>query len=349
MGNEENKSPIQRKITNPFEENGNFSEENENKNKYNYASARIGTFHLKKEQFIGQIIRGKKEGKGIFYYKNGDKYDGNFKDDKKEGKGSFFYNEKGEIYQGNFANDYPNGIGKYFYKNGDRYEGMFKDGKKHGEGILFFGNGGIYKGEFKNDLRHGKGEFKNEFGHTKYEFWDNGILKQNNEEENIKENESISLLNERDTKKFEEFFKDTYKKKSLDKMPLLNKIKQITEKYKNKINDYQLVQILNFIKDKPIAKSWTMVDVKKLFKNIGMEKCCNYIEENSIDGKKLLFLDNISISNIFKLKDKNQTRNIGALIEFIGDISINEQEKNIIENKSTSNVLKKNSISINNK
>ena len=348
MGNEENKSPIQRKITNPFEENGNFSEENDIKNKFNYASARIGSFHLKKEQFIGQLVRGKKEGKGICYYKNGDKYDGNFKDDKKEGKGSFFYNEKGEIYQGNFANDYPNGIGKYFFKNGDRYEGMFKDGKMHGEGTIFFGNGGRYKGEFKNDLRHGKGEFKNEFGQTKYEFWDNGILKQNNPDENIKENESVSLLNERDTKKFEEFFKDTYKKKSLDKMPLLNRIKQIKEKYKNKINDYQLVQILNYIKDKPNAKSWSIEDVKILFQNIGMEKCVNYIDENSIDGKKLLFLDNSSISNIFKIKDKNETRNIGALIEFIGDISINEQEKNNIENKSTNKIYKRNSISINN-
>ena len=62
---------------------------------------------------------------------------------------------------------------------------MFKDGKMHGKGTIFFGNGGRYKGEFKNDLRHGKGEFKNEFGQTKYEFWDNGILKQNNAEKNI--------------------------------------------------------------------------------------------------------------------------------------------------------------------
>ena len=238
-------------------------------------------------------------------------------------------------------------MGKYFFKNGDRYEGMFKDGKKHGEGTIIFSNGGRYKGELKNDIKHGKGEFKNEFGQTKYEFWENGVLKPNNEEENIKENESVSLLNERDTKKFEEFFKDTYKKKSLDKIPLLNKIKQMKEKYKNKINDFQLVQILNFIKDKPNAKSWTVEDVKKLFQNIGMEKCVRYIEENSIDGKKLLFLDNSKIFNIFKLKDKNETKNIGALIEFRRDISINEQENNI-DSKPKINILKRNSISNNN-
>jgi hypothetical protein len=45
-------------------------------------------------------------GKGIFYYNNGDRYDGNWKDDKKNGQGIYYFN------------------------NGDRYDGNWKDDKK---------------------------------------------------------------------------------------------------------------------------------------------------------------------------------------------------------------------------
>ena len=106
---------------------------------------------------------------------------------------------------------------------------------------IIFKNGGKFKGEFKNDLKHGKGEYKDQFEQTTYEYWDNGVLKTNNENDNllINENESNNLFNETNTKKFDEFLKSTYGKKSIDKMPLLNKIKHIKEKTKNKLNDQQ--------------------------------------------------------------------------------------------------------------
>ena len=336
MGNKVNNTPTPRKMSIQFEEELNIKEENE-KNNLNYYSGKLGSFHLKKDKFIGEIIRGKKEGKGVYYYNNGDKYEGNFKDDKKEGKGSFYFNEKGEIYKGNFENDYPNGMGKYFFKNGDRYEGMFKDGKMHGEGTLHFANGGRYKGEFKNGLRHGKGEYKNELGQIKYEYWDNGVLKLNGEEE-IYNNESVSLYNERDTKKFDEFLRGTYRKKPVDKTSLLNKIKQIKEKSKNKINDQQLVQILDFFKEKPNIKNLTVDEVKILFEKINLEKYIPALEKNSIDGKKLLFLDNSSISNIFQITDKIEIKIITTLIEFIRDVSNNEEEKIKNENNNINKI-----------
>ena len=42
-------------------------------------------------KYEGQIINGKKEGKGKFIYKNGCIYEGYFKNDKKEGNGIFYY------------------------------------------------------------------------------------------------------------------------------------------------------------------------------------------------------------------------------------------------------------------
>ena len=40
---------------------------------------------------------GKKEGKGIFYYKNGNRYEGDWRNDKKEGKGIAYY-QNGDRY-----------------------------------------------------------------------------------------------------------------------------------------------------------------------------------------------------------------------------------------------------------
>jgi hypothetical protein len=58
-----------------------------------------------------------KKGKGTFYWADGNRYDGDFKDDK--------FTEKGTIY----------------FADGDRYEGDWKDGKKHGKGTFCLADG----------------------------------------------------------------------------------------------------------------------------------------------------------------------------------------------------------------
>ena len=66
-------------------------------------------------------------------YANGDKYEGDFVDDKKHGKGV------------------------YVYANGDKYEGDWLDGKKHGKGVITFADGNKYEGDFVDGKFHGKG------------------------------------------------------------------------------------------------------------------------------------------------------------------------------------------------
>ena len=41
--------------------------------------------------YIGQLVNGVKEGKGIFHYNNGAIYEGEYKNNKKEGKGIAYY------------------------------------------------------------------------------------------------------------------------------------------------------------------------------------------------------------------------------------------------------------------
>jgi hypothetical protein len=53
------------------------------------------------------------DGKGVFIWPDGRKYEGEYKDDKKEGYGEFEWD------------------------GGKKYKGYWKNGKQHGEGILY--------------------------------------------------------------------------------------------------------------------------------------------------------------------------------------------------------------------
>ena len=63
----------------------------------------------------------------------------------------------GEKYVGEFRDDKTNGQGVRTYPNGNKYVGEEKDGKKDGQGTLTFANGEKYVGEFKDDKRNGQG------------------------------------------------------------------------------------------------------------------------------------------------------------------------------------------------
>jgi len=63
------------------------------------------------------------EGKGIYYYANGNKYEGDYKAGKMDGKGIIYC------------------------VDGRRYEGDWKDGIKDGKGIFYFADDSRYEGE----------------------------------------------------------------------------------------------------------------------------------------------------------------------------------------------------------
>ena len=49
-----------------------------------------------------------REGKGIYYYHNGDRYEGEFRNNLREGKGIFYYNN-GDRMVGDYYNNMPKG------------------------------------------------------------------------------------------------------------------------------------------------------------------------------------------------------------------------------------------------
>ena len=81
---------------------------------------------------IKEYDNGLRNGKGNMTWKDGDKYEGNWKNGKFDGDGIYYFNN-GDRFEGEFKND-ACVKGTYFYENGDRYEGEIKNWKSEGKG-----------------------------------------------------------------------------------------------------------------------------------------------------------------------------------------------------------------------
>lgn len=72
-------------------------------------------------------------------------YEGQMVDGKRHGKG-FMHFFNGNSYDGNWAEDQIDGFGIMYYLGGHRYEGMWCQGKYHDQGKLIFANNLMYEG-----------------------------------------------------------------------------------------------------------------------------------------------------------------------------------------------------------
>ena len=79
-------------------------------------------------RYVGQVVNGLPEGKGIMYWNNGDRYEGDWRNDKREGKGIYYWND-GDIYEGDYKNGVREGKGIMYYNNGEKKEGIWKNDK----------------------------------------------------------------------------------------------------------------------------------------------------------------------------------------------------------------------------
>ena len=86
-----------------------------------------------KFQFVGAWANNRPEGYGKVTTKEGDIYEGMFKNGLKHGTGVEKFIEGG-AYIGNYRDGLPDGHGKLKDKDGTVYIGQFKAGKKHGVG-----------------------------------------------------------------------------------------------------------------------------------------------------------------------------------------------------------------------
>ena len=86
---------------------------------------------------------------------NGNRYAGEFKNNKKHGQGTYTV-ANGDQYSGEFKDGTFNGQGTYSFANGSRYTGDFKDGKRSGQGAFTRTDGSVVVGEWRDDLAQGR-------------------------------------------------------------------------------------------------------------------------------------------------------------------------------------------------
>lgn len=113
--------------------------------------------------YTGEIVNGKRHGKGNMIWPNGTVYDGCWQNDLRSGKGRQVWGKDtewaGTVYDGDWNEDKPNGRGVATWNNGVVYEGDFVDGDYNGKGKMTLPDGAVYEGDWRDDKRTGKGTY----------------------------------------------------------------------------------------------------------------------------------------------------------------------------------------------
>ena len=108
--------------------------------------------------FDGQMLDGKRNGKGRMVWASGQSYDGDWRDDVPVGEGTMVF-VNGDRYQGRVRDGIPEGRGKKQFANGDTYEGQFNNGIADGEGAHTQKDGSRYAGQWKAGIKSGRGKY----------------------------------------------------------------------------------------------------------------------------------------------------------------------------------------------
>jgi hypothetical protein len=86
-------------------------------------------------EYRGEFRAGRKHGKGVKTWANGDRYEGDFFEDRIEGFGVYIFG------RGPWA--------------GERYEGDYLAGRRHGHGVYRWATGDVYSGPWRDDAAIG--------------------------------------------------------------------------------------------------------------------------------------------------------------------------------------------------
>ena len=100
-----------------------------------------------------------RHGFGKHVCKNGDFYEGEWREDVRHGRGKMIFSS-GLTYDGEWANDKTWGEGVASYPNGDQYVGEWRQDHRWGWGLHKLANGDSFEGEWVDDYIHGKGRYE---------------------------------------------------------------------------------------------------------------------------------------------------------------------------------------------
>ncbi|XP_065117867.1 MORN repeat-containing protein 3 [Paramisgurnus dabryanus] len=115
------------------------------------------------DRYRGEWLDNKKHGNGMqVWKKTGIIYDGEWSFGKRHGYGVLtkFHREQKEyvrVYAGGWQNDKKEGVGTYFYSPLAFYEGHWSKDQRAGWGRMQYENGEVYEGEWLKDKHDGQG------------------------------------------------------------------------------------------------------------------------------------------------------------------------------------------------
>ena len=120
--------------------------------KGNYWTNCFGTdTYTNGDKYLGEFKDNKRNGHGTYTYANGDKYVGEYKDNLENGQGTFTFAD-GDKFFGGYKDGKYDGFGTYIFADGSRDVGQWENGKLNGSAIQYNADGSIYRqGIYKDD------------------------------------------------------------------------------------------------------------------------------------------------------------------------------------------------------
>jgi len=83
----------------------------------------------------------------------------------------------GDIFRGEWKDDFASGLGILHYANGDVYNGQWLNDRRHGHGLFTSAEDGKrYEGQWLNGMRHGEGMLMMKDGDVLEGKWEQGCL-----------------------------------------------------------------------------------------------------------------------------------------------------------------------------
>lgn len=115
-----------------------------------------------------------REGRGVLYRKDGEIYEGQWKNDLPTGDGHLIM-KTGDVYVGQFLDGKIQGSGKYITSEGLTYEGTWTNNTKHGAGREVYSDNSVYEGEYVDGVKCGQGKFTWPDGRSYIGSWSNDL------------------------------------------------------------------------------------------------------------------------------------------------------------------------------